>query len=464
VRILLVGVDHISAPIALREQLSCTQRQIPQVLHQLHEIAQECVLLSTCNRVECYAILPEIDEGRLQLLRILSDLSGITLPELEAHCFHYVDEKVVSHLYSVACGLYSLVPGESQIQGQVVEALEIAQSCGCAGPITSALFRGAIVAGKRARSETAIGHNAASVSFVAVQLAKQIFPTLKTSRVLLVGSGKMSELAAHHLCDNGARELIIINRTSSHAIELATRFGAKQRTFKELIGSLAESDVVISSTTASRAIITLEMMREVMELRSGRKILLIDIALPRDIEPTAANIPGVNLYNLDDLQIVANEGIRLRNLEVEKVQEIIRAEVSDFQKWLWSLNVVETINALRQHADTVRQQELNRTLQRLPDLTQREAAIIRELTTRLVNKLLHKPTLRLKEATAEGQEHIYSEALHYLFDLKEHSDEKHNNWNSGQQAGYDTDGMGGRATTSEKSRVRDKYQANTNNR
>ena len=441
-QIVLVGVDHLSAPIALRERLSCTQRQIPQVLHEIRNVAQECVLLSTCNRVEMYAVFSEIEEGHMQLLQILSDISGITLPELKAHSYLFVDDQAVSHLYGVACGLYSLVPGESQIQGQVVKALEIAQGGGYAGPITSTLFRGAVVAGKRARSETGIGRNAASVSLVAVQLAKKLFPTLKAC-VLLVGSGKMSELTAHHLCDNGAQELIIINRTPLHAIDLANRFGAKHRSFKELAGSLVEADVVISSTTAPRAIITFEMMQEVMKQRAGRQILLIDIALPRDIDPAIADMPGVHLYNLDDLEIGVNEGIRLRNQEVDQVQEIIHQEVSTFKRWLWSLNVVETISALRQHADTLRQQELKRTLQRLPDLTQHETAIIQELSTRIVNKLLHSPMLRLKEATAEGQEHMYTEALHYLFDLKEQADETHYHRNSSKQTGYDTDTMGG---------------------
>ena len=329
-QIILVGVDHLSAPIALRERLSCTQRQIPQVLHEIRNVAQECVLLSTCNRVEMYAVFSEIEEGHMQLLQILSDISGITLPELKAHSYLFVDDQAVSHLYGVACGLYSLVPGESQIQGQVVKALEIAQGGGYAGPITSTLFRGAVVAGKRARSETGIGRNAASVSLVAVQLAKKLFPTLKAC-VLLVGSGKMSELTAHHLCDNGAQELIIINRTPLHAIDLANRFGAKHRSFKELAGSLVEADVVISSTTAPRAIITFEMMQEVMKQRAGRQILLIDIALPRDIDPAIADMPGVHLYNLDDLEIGVNEGIRLRNKEVDQVQEIISVRLDNMQ-------------------------------------------------------------------------------------------------------------------------------------
>ena len=465
-QIILVGVDHVSAPIALRERLSCTQRQIPQVLHEIRNVAQECVLLSTCNRIEIYAVFSEIEEeeGYIQLLRILSNVSGITLPELKAHSYLFVDEQVVSHLYGVACGLFSLVPGESQIQGQVVEALEIAQGGGYAGPITSALFRGAVVAGKRARSETGISRNAASVSLVAVQLAKKLFPNLHKACVLLVGSGKMSELTAHHLCDNGAQELIIINRTPLHAIDLAKRFGAKHRSFQELAKSLVEADVVISSTTAPHTLITFEMMQDVMKQRGERQILLIDIALPRDIEPAIADMQGVHLYNLDDLEIGVNEGIRLRNQEVEQVQEIILQEVSAFNRWLWSLNVVETISALRQYADTTRQQELKRTLQRLPGLTQRETAIVEELSTRIVNKLLHIPMLRLKEATVEGQEHLYTEALQYLFDLKEQSDETHNHWNSSKQTGYDTDTMGDRASSSTRARIRDHNQANSNDR
>ena len=462
-QIVLVGVDHLSAPIALRERLSCTQRQIPQVLHEIRNVAQECVLLSTCNRIEMYAVFSEIEEGHMQLLQILSDISGITLPELKAHSYLFVDDQAVSHLYGVACGLYSLVPGESQIQGQVVKALEIAQGGGYAGPITSTLFRGAVVAGKRARSETGIGRNAASVSLVAVQLAKKLFPTLKAC-VLLVGSGKMSELTAHHLCDNGAQELIIINRTPLHAIDLANRFGAKHRSFKELAGSLVEADVVISSTTAPRAIITFEMMQEVMKQRAERQILLIDLALPRDIDPAIVDIAGVHLYNLDDLEIGVNEGIRLRYQEVEQVKEIIIQEVSAFKRWLRSLNVVDTISALRQYADTLRQQELTRTLQRLPALTQRETVVIQELTTRIVNKLLHIPMLRLKDAAVEGQEHIYSEALRYLFDLKEQQDETHNSWNSNKQVGDDTDPVGGRSSEATRARLGDNNRANSHDR
>jgi len=348
----------------------------------------------------------------------------MTLAELGDHSYHFADEQAVSHLFGVACGLYSLVPGEAQIQGQVAEALEIAQGGGYAGPVTSALFRGALVAGKRARSETGISRNAASVSLVAVQLARRLFPKLDDACVLLVGSGKMSELAAHHLCDNGAQRLIVINRTPLHAVDLAQRFDATHRSFAELATSLVEADVVISSTTAPHALISREMMQEVMQRRAGRSILLIDIALPRDVDPAVVELPGVYLYNLDDLQSGVNEGIRMRLQEAEQVQAIIAEEVRAFDRWMRSLSVVDTISDLRQHVDELRQQELARTLQRLSStLSEREAAAIQELTTRLVNKLLHMPTLRLKDAAAEGQGPMYAQALRYLFDLEGQMDE-----------------------------------------
>jgi glutamyl-tRNA reductase len=458
VHIVVVGVDHTTAPIALREQLACSLRQVPQVLRAARQAAQECVLLSTCNRIELYAVCQETEQGRESLLHLLSDMRQVGLAELEAHCFSLFDEQAVVHLFGVASGLHSLVPGEPQIQGQVAEALEIAQGGGYAGPITSALFRTALVAGKRARSETGISRSAASVSHVAVQLARQLFPSLNEACVLLVGSGKMSELAAQNLCANGAQRLIIINRTQAHAIDLAQRVGAVYRSFTDLSASLVEADVVISSTTAPRAIITSELMREVMEQRAGRSLLLIDIALPRDVDPTVAALPGVYLYNLDDLQESVSEGVRLRLQEVEHVQAIVAEEASAFDRWLRSLSVVGTISDLRQQVDSLRQQELQRTMRQLsPSLSERELAAVQELTTRLVNKLLHTPMLRLKDAAAAGQGHVYAEALRYLFALEEKTDEVHHDRDTSEQARNDTDKLGDRTTATAISRLTDSH-------
>jgi len=446
--IVVVGMDHTTASIALRERLTCSSRQIPQILSVAREVVQECVLLSTCNRMEFYAVCPDIHPAQGHLLRILSAAKEVSLEELEAHCFTHVDEEATSHLLGVACGLYSLVPGEPQIQGQVAEALEVAQGGGFAGPITSALFRAALVTGKRARSETGISRNAASVSHVAVQLARHLFPDLHKAHVLLVGSGQMSEVAARNLLDNGAQQLVIINRTHANAVDLAETLGATHRTFAELSDALVDADVVISSTKAPRALITPERMHPILEKRGGRSLLLIDIALPRDIDPEVGTLLNVHLYNLDDLQAQVERGISLRLQESEHVQAIVAEEVQSFERWLSSLSVTGTVSDMRQHIEAIRQQELARAMRQLSTtLSEREAAAVQELTTRLVNKILHTPTLQLKEAAADGQGHVYAEALRYLFKLEEDSTNANNNRNASQQTRHDTNAVGSRAIT-----------------
>ena len=456
-QIVVAGIDHTTAPIALRERLAFSPSQIPQVLEAARQVAHENVLLSTCNRLEWYAVCPE-ECDRVTLLNILSEVSQVGLEELQGHCYYYANVEAERHLFAVACGLQSSVLGEVQIQGQVAEALELAQRGNAAGPITSALFRAALVAGKRARSETGISRSAASVSHVAVQLARQLFPRLNEACILLIGSGQMSELAARILCDDGARRLCIMNRTQDHAIDLAQRFGAEHRSFGELATALVEADVVLSSTSAPHAIITDDFMQRVMEQRAGRPLLLIDIALPRDVDPAVATLPGVHLYNLDDLQAGVSQGIELRTQEVEHVQSIIAEELEAFERWLRSLSVVDTISDLRQRVEAFRQQELSRTTRQLTStLSEREAAAIQELTTRLVNKLLHTPTLRLKEAAAAGQGHVYVEALRYLFDLEVQSDEAHNHRDTGQQAGDDPDTRSDHATAKALARPGDNH-------
>ena len=436
--IILVGVDHKTAPIALRERLSFASRQIPQTLQAVKQVAREGVLLSTCNRIELYAICDDKEKGHVDLLKILSESRQVAFDELNAHAYCLIDEQAVSHIFGVASGLYSLVPGEPQIQGQVADALEVAQGGGYAGPILSALFRTALVTGKRARSETEISRNAASISHVAVQLARRLLSDFHQANVLLIGSGKMSELAARNLKDNGAQRLIIINRTQSNAIALAESLQATLRPFTELVESLVEADVVITSTKAPRAIITTEVMERVLPQRHGRSLLLIDIALPRDVDPAVGTYPGVHVRNLDDLQAEVEQGIQRRLQETAHVQEIIAEEVVAFERWLSSLSVVDTISDLRQQVDAVRQQELARTLRHLSStLSEREIAAVQELTNRMMNKLLHIPTLRLKDAAANGNGHVYAEAMRYLFGLEEKNDESSNR-DASKQARNDT--------------------------
>jgi glutamyl-tRNA reductase len=452
-QIVLVGVDHTSAPLALRERLACAPRQIPSLLHAVKEVAQECALLSTCNRFELYTVWPGSGDTAA-LLQIVAEQRGVERSLLEAYGVALTDDEAVRHLFGVACGLYSLIPGEPQIQGQVAEALELALGGGYAGPVLAALFRAALVTGKRARHETGISRRATSISHAAVQLARQLLPDLNAASVLLVGSGQMSELAARNLCDNGARRLVIVNRSAERAQELARELGerASSRPFAELSEALVEADVVITSTTAPHVIISLEMMRQVMERRQGRTLLIVDIALPRDVDPAVSTLAGVHLYNIDDLRLVVDEGLRLRLQEVEHVERIIAQECAAFERWLRSLSVTGTIVDLREHLEELRRQELMRTLRRLPHLSEREAAAIQELTTRLLNKVLHKPLTRLKEAAAAGQGHVYAEALRYLFDLEVSTDEQDRYRDAREQAGPGSDGDGQHQVTTALSR------------
>jgi glutamyl-tRNA reductase len=436
--IVVVGIDHTTAPIELRELLARSEHHIMQLLQAVKRIAQECVVLSTCNRLEVYATetQPEL------LLNVLSDVSNVA--ELAACSYTLTDHDAVAHLCGVASGLYSLVPGEPQIQGQVSSALEVAQSGRYAGSILSALFRTALISGKRARSETGISRNAVSISHVAVQLARRLFPAFEAAHVLLIGSGKMSELAARNLRNNGAGHLTIVNRTHERAIDLAQLLQARHRPFEELSEALYESDVVISSTTAPHTLITYEAMASIMRRRAARPLLLIDIALPRDVEPAVAHLPGVHLYNLDDLRAEVEHGIDLRLQEAELVHAIIAEETDTFERWLASLSVVECISDLRQHAEIIRQQELARALRRLaPDLSEKEQAVMQEFSTRLMNKLLHTPMLRLKEAAVSGQGQGYAEAIRYLFALEDDGYEaKDNDRDASQQTRNDTDTAG----------------------
>jgi glutamyl-tRNA reductase len=258
----------------------------------------------------------------------------------------------------------------------------------------------------------------------------------------------MSELAARNLRDNGAQRLVIVNRTEANAVELAQSLQATLRPFAELREALVDADVVISSTKAPHTIITTELAQLVMQERNGRPLLLIDIALPRDVDPTVGTLPGVHLSNLDDLQAEVERGIHLRLQEAERVQAIVAEEVDAFEHWLSSLSVVDTISNLRQHVDGLRQQELARTLRQLtPSLSERDIAAVQELTTRLMNKVLHIPMLRLKDAAAAGQGYVYAEATRYLFDLEEKSHAYYDR-NASQQTGYDPDTMGSPTTAS----------------
>lgn len=456
--IAVAGVDHSTAPIALRERLDCTFGQAHELLAKARELTRECVLISTCNRIELYATgTGEFDSQRVtDLLCVLSEARNVSMDELEAHAYCFTGKEAASHLFEVACGLRSSVLGEAQIQGQVAASLELAQKGGFAGATTSALFRAALETGKRARRETGISRSAASVSHVAVQVARQLFPRLGEASVLLVGSGEMSELAARNLRDNGAKRLVILNRTIERAEELARRYDAASRPFEELDAALAEADIAISSMHAPHALITAELMRDVLQRRAGRPLLLIDIGLPRNVEPPVGDMPGVYLHNLDDLRAGVSRGLQQREQEVVHVRQIIDEQMAVFEGWLRSRGVAGVIGDMRQRAELLRRRELERTLRQLSTtLTEQDIQAIQALSVSLTNKLLHTPTLRLKEAASTGDESAHLEAFGYFFDVEVQHDETTYDWDARQQAGPVADADDRRASEETLARLAD---------
>jgi glutamyl-tRNA reductase len=426
----LVGLDHTTAPVALRERLAFSAERLAEALMQLTQerveqaaLFSEAAILSTCNRVEIYGITSG-EDATADLAVFLAAFHGLNAAELAPHLFTHSGPEAAAHLCATAAGLHSIVLGESQIQGQVRKALEAAQQAGSAGPALTTLFRQALTAGKRVRSETTLGQGAASVSQAGVELARQRLGDLRGCRVLLVGSGKVSELAAQNLRANGAGELLVLNRTFAHAQQLAERCGARALPFDALPAALAQADIVISSTSAPTPIMSRADVDAALRARGqstprqplNAPMLLLDLAVPRDIAPDVAELAGVELWTVDDLHAVVTTTLEQRRAVVEAAQEIVAVEVEAFTTWLRAQEALPALTNLRRHAEALRAAELERTLRRL-QLSPEQQRAIEAFSQSLVNKLLHSPTLRLKHAAAQGEGRQYAALVQELFDL-----------------------------------------------
>lgn len=429
----LAGLDHTTAPVEIRERLAFTATDIPAALMQLTmprngrpPLLSEAAILSTCNRVEVYGIVA--DEGTAQAVtRFLADFHGIDEKHFVHALFFYTGDSVARHLCATASGLRSLVLGEAQIQGQVRTAYEQAQVAGSIGPILHRLFQHALSAGKRARSETSLGQGAASVSQAGVELARHRLGELKGRHVLLVGSGEVSELAAQNLCANGADRLMVINRTVDRARELADRYGGEAYSFDDMPEVMARADILISSTAAPVPIIFRQHVAEAMAAKARARVagggppptmLLIDLAVPRDIAPEVASLPGVHVCTVDDLQEVVRNTLDQRAHEAETAERLAVEEVEAFLGWLRTQEAVPALTRLRENAEAVRAAELERALRRLSDLSPEQRTIVEGLTRSIVNKLLHTPTRRLRDAAAQGDGQRYAAMLRDLFNLE----------------------------------------------
>ena len=422
-RVFYIGLNHRTAPVEIRECLALAPTELDALLAELTRCGDaespilETIVLSTCNRFEAYAVAHDCDLAAARVLTAIERARNLSQAELSHYLVREHDATAAAHLCAVASGLDSMVLGEAQILGQVAEAHDAAISDGCAGPVLSSLFRKAIECGKRARSETAIGKHATSVSHVAVELSKQIFGALADQPILVVGAGEMAELAARNLLDNGATSICVINRSQGRAERLAQQLGGTATAWEDLALALERANIVLCSTGAPQAIIGAEMVRKVMVRRRNRPLFLIDVAVPRNVAPEVGQLPNVYLYDIDDLQVVVERNLVQRQREIPPVQAIIEETTAEFMDWLNSLEVVPTIRDLRSMASAICDAETARTLRRLKNLDAREEQLVRALGKSIVNKLLHNPTIQLKKLAASGDGYQHASVLRGLFGL-----------------------------------------------
>jgi glutamyl-tRNA reductase len=424
-KVLLIGLSHKTAPVELRERLNFTSNALRAVLthfdathhRQAHlEDVREGIVLSTCNRLEVYALVRDPETASREIIDLLSRSCDMLAEIFARHLYSLQDEPAIHHLFRVAAGLDSMVLGEPQILGQITDAYEAALSQGAAGTVLSALFRAAIHTGKRVRTETKIGINPASISSVTASLAQRLLGDLSQRRVLLLGAGEMGAIAVRALHRRGASSITVANRTFENAEQLAQEWGGKAITFQQLPQALVTADIVISCTGAPHTVLNRDLIEPAMAVRPTRPLFLIDIAVPRDIDPNVIEVANVHLRDIDDLQSQADDNVREREMEIPLVETIVATEVTQFLDWLSSLDVVSTITDLRKQIEQLRQSELQRLFNRV-DLDERERELIEAMSHRLVNKILHQPTLHLKAEAANGNGAAYTFAIRRLFSL-----------------------------------------------
>jgi len=412
--VIVVGINHRGASLDIRERIAYRSSEVADALTALREesSAREAVLLSTCNRTELYFVDGDADVAPVAWAALSARLGS------DASGYGYVrrDREAVAHLFRVTSGLDSMVLGEAQIHGQVRDAWEACRAH--SGPVLNRLFQTSLSVAGRVRNETSVARGAASVSSAAVQLAKQIFGALRGKRAMVLGAGDMAELALECLGDQGVRTSIVANRTYERATELAARYGAVAMHYDECWTALADVDVLVCSTAAPHAVVLVEHVRPALESRGDRPLCILDIALPRDVDPAVGDLANVFLYNLDDLQSVATANLERRRAELPTAEEMIESEVGKYWDWVAGLAAVPVLTAMRDRMEEVRAKELAETMRRLRHLPPAERAVVEELSKTLMNKFLHEPTVRLRAAASNGRGLGVVDTVRYLFGLE----------------------------------------------
>jgi glutamyl-tRNA reductase len=421
VSLIVVGLNHRTAPVEMRERVAVPSSRMVKAVHDLalREHLAEVVLLSTCNRTEIYARCTKFHAAVSDALDFLAEQASATPDDFAEHLYTYYDDGAVAHLFGVAAGLDSMILGEGEILGQVRDAWQLAQDEGVSSQLMARVFRQAIEVGKRARTETTIGQRALSIASAAVALAEQKMFSLRGRSVLILGAGDVAQGFGRSLVSAGVGEVVVANRTHARAVDLAGRLGGRPVPLSELTEVLTTVDVLLTATDSSEIHVERDDIEAVMERRDGAPLLVVDIAVPRDVDPGAGSVAGVSLLDMDDLMSFTETSMHERRREIGRVQSIIMDELERFQTERTAREVAPVVTALRTRAESVRTAELARFRSKLDGLDPEQRDAVEALTQRIVNKLLHDPTVRLKDTAGTARGELYADALSALFDLPE---------------------------------------------
>lgn len=416
--IVLIGLNHETAPVEIRERLTFGgDRELPFTLIRKIPLVTEFIFLSTCNRVEVLMTTPDPANAEMEIKKVFTESNGIPLGDFERCLYSYHEEEAVKHLFRVAASLDSMVLGEPQILGQIKDAYRQAADQKTSGVILNRLLHKTFSVAKRVRTETGICSHAVSISFAAVELARKIFADLKGKRAMLIGAGEMAELAAEHLISNGVAEIVVANRTLERAIELAQKFKGRAVSLDEVYDQLSKVDIIISSTGAPGLVINYDNVKSVMRARKNRPLFLIDIAVPRDIDPRTNEIDNVYLYDIDDLKGIIEMNKAERQKEALRAERIVEEEVIKFKYWLQALDITPIIVSLREKAEQLRLKECRKTLSNMGSLTPEQEKAVHVLTTSIVNKMLHDPITYLKGKNSREHKDVYLDFARQIFNL-----------------------------------------------
>jgi glutamyl-tRNA reductase len=418
--LLALGISHKTAPVALRERLAFSEREASEFAIAATATAEvrEAVVISTCNRTEVYLVVGDAVRAESDVLGLLAGRAEIRPTELAEAIYSPRNCDAARQLYRVTAGLESMILGEAEIQGQVRRAHESAMRAGCTGPLSNRLFAAALTTGKRVRSETEIGSSRVSVPSVAVDLAQSVLGGLEDRHVVILGAGETSELTARALAEQGAGTIFVANRHADRALSLAQRFGGSVVGLDKLPDQLVHADIVLSSTSSPHPILGREELELVMEQRGGRALVLIDIAVPRDVDPACAELDGVSLYDIDDLQAVVARNLSTRADETPQALAIVEAEIHRFARWLGQLDALPTVSALRTHGDHIVEQVLGENSGRWESASPRDVVRVEAIARAVMSRLLHEPTIRLR-SLGEDRGHASLELVRELFGLRE---------------------------------------------